>query len=95
MVLKDETRRPRALFVESWVCGDGLTSFDRMTVRGWGVERISIRTLVERGEWAEDAAFCLDALDFVVSSISLLTGLRPSMSQCRGGTYTSRVDSES
>lgn len=55
-MLKDETRRPRVCVTESWLCDDGLVSFDRMTIRGWGVERISIRTLVERGEWARVAA---------------------------------------
>lgn len=46
MVLKEETRRPAGL-------SGALRGEERMTVKGWGTERMRVRTVSVRGESGE------------------------------------------
>lgn len=49
-VLNEDTRRPHAVFGRLSSVLGRLREKATMVVRGWGVERIRVRILVERGE---------------------------------------------
>lgn len=55
IVLKDDTRRPQGVYSGPPFEPDELDMYDTIVVRGCGVERINLRTLVEMGESVFDS----------------------------------------
>lgn len=62
IVLKDDTRSPQGVRVRDTSDPEALDAYDMIVVRGWGVDRIRVRILVEIVELLLNAPIMFSAV---------------------------------